>query len=207
LANALVARHPECATASADPREGGLAHRLDIDTSGAIVAARTPEAYRALRSAFSGGAVEKEYWALCVGQPPPVGQIDAPLTRTHGGTQMRTASVGRVACTTFEVLGRGDGCALVRATARTGRMHQIRAHLASIGHPLVGDTRYGGPDEWAGVRLAGHLLHAARLRLPHPLSGAPLEIECPLPPDRRGLYEAAVGAAAIPGPARPAQPQ
>jgi 23S rRNA pseudouridine1911/1915/1917 synthase len=196
LANALVARHPECAAASRDPREGGLAHRLDTFTSGVILAARTPAAFSALRSAFSDGLVEKEYWALCVGDPPDAGEIDTSLVqvRRRKKGKVRPAAAGapgaRRAETRFTVLARSAGCALVAARSTTGRMHQIRAHLASIGHPLVGDATYGGPETFGGTRQPGHFLHARRIRAPHPAGREPLDVSAPLPADRAGLLAA-----------------
>lgn len=184
LANALVARFPECALAGADPREGGLAHRLDADTSGVILAARNAATFTALRGAFGRGEVEKVYWALAQGSPPERGEIEAALVQA--GARVRVAGPADwrplAAHTEFRVLARGDGCALVEARAHSGRMHQIRAHLAHAGHPLFGDALYGGPAAPAGTR--GHFLHAARLTLPHPLTGAPLELEARLPADR-----------------------
>jgi 23S rRNA pseudouridine1911/1915/1917 synthase len=207
-ANAIVARWPECAGASDDPREGGVAHRLDVDTTGVLVAARSRDDWRALRRAFTGGRVDKVYLALVVGAPPERGEVRAPLAhataRTVRAVDADAPPLGaRAAITRFEVLARssGDalaqagvvlardgGVALVRATTSTGRMHQIRAHLAHAGWPLVGDERYGGP-----ARSGGHVLHARSVTLPHPRSGKPVLIEAPLPADRAALIDALVG--------------
>ena len=189
LANAIVQRWPECAAVSDDPREGGVAHRLDTDTSGVVLAARTREAWLALRQAFSTGQTEKRYWALVTGAPPDEGTVDAPLA--HAGDPRKVEPVSsyddravraRPALTHFRVLRRGDGVALVEARTSTGRMHQIRAHLAHVGHPLVGDPLYGGPPGPAG--LTGHFLHARALSLPHPVTSASLTVEAPLPDER-----------------------
>jgi 23S rRNA pseudouridine1911/1915/1917 synthase len=192
LANALAARHPECLVVSDDPREGGVAHRLDVDTSGVVLAARTREAWLALRRAFASGQVEKEYWALVTGAPPDAGEIDAPLVHA-GAKKVRAVDEERLearpARTSFQVIARGEQAALVRARTRTGRMHQVRAHLAHLGHPLVGDVLYGGPP----LEGEGHLLHAARVTFPHPLTGAPTTVTAPLPPNRKQLIERAVG--------------
>lgn len=193
LANALVARFPECAAVADDPREGGVAHRLDIDTSGLVLAARTRLAWTALRRAFSDGAIEKEYLALVAGAPPPRGTIDAPLV--HAGRRVRVAGdrdpAQLPATTRFDVLARGEGVALVRARSASGRMHQIRAHLAHAGHPLVGDALYGGPPAAPGTR--GHLLHAASATFPHPTSGSRMTLAAPLPADRAAALAALVG--------------
>lgn len=205
LANALVARHPECAAASDAAREGGLAHRLDIDTSGAILAARTRPAWLALRRLFRDAKVEKVYLALVAGNPPAQGEVRAPLVhrgrRRMAAIDAATAAKRRIrarpASTRYRVLARGKGLALLAIEARTGRMHQVRAHLAHAGHPLCGDALYGGPSAPGGTR--GHFLHAARLALPHPLTGEPLVIEAPLPPDRTRALERLVSWSPPPG--------
>jgi 23S rRNA pseudouridine1911/1915/1917 synthase len=204
LASALVARYPECARVSDDPREGGVAHRLDIDTSGVLLAARTREAWLAMRRSFSTGAVEKTYLALCAGSPPDEGEVRAALA--HAGRRVRATSEwddeyarpspspggarkgdadpgARAAITRYRVVARTEDVALVRAYASTGRMHQIRAHLAHAGFPLVGDPLYGGPPPLPGTH--GHFLHALAVKLPHPTTGKPLEIEAPMPATRR----------------------
>ena len=196
LASALVARYPECATVADDPREGGAAHRLDIDTSGVLVAGRTREAWLALRHAFSTGQVRKIYWALVSGRPPDAGEIDAPLA--HATARKVRAlddewsdSDARPALTRYQVLARADDFALIAAEAATGRMHQIRAHLAHAGFPLVGDPLYGGPPPFADA--PGHFLHAERLTLPHPTTRVPLTVAAPLPPARARLLSSLLG--------------
>jgi 23S rRNA pseudouridine1911/1915/1917 synthase len=170
-----------------------VAHRLDTDTSGLVLAARRRAAWTALRRAFADGAVEKEYLALVAGAPPPSGTIDAPLA--HAGRRVRVAGERDLAAlpasTRFEVLARGDGVALVRASSASGRMHQIRAHLAHLGHPLVGDALYGGPPPAPGTR--GHLLHAISASFPHPTRGARMTLFAPLPPDRAAALATLVG--------------
>ena len=169
-ANAIAARWPECAALGDDPRDGGLVHRLDIGTSGVLVAARTPEAYRALREAFSAGRVEKHYLAIACARPV-ARSCDAPLAQ-RGNHVVVDHADGLPAETAFVVERTSATHALVRCIARTGRMHQVRAHLAHVGAPIAGDTLYGGAP------IAGHdgfFLHAARVVLPQ------LTIDAPLP--------------------------
>jgi 23S rRNA pseudouridine1911/1915/1917 synthase len=194
LANAIVARYPECATASDDPREGGVAHRLDRDTTGVVIAARTPESWRRLRAAFSEGAVDKEYLALVAGDPPRQLVIDSNIAQA--GKRVRvlpgSAPEGLPARSEIETIARGPDVALVRVLARTGRMHQVRAHLAHVGHPIVGDALYGGPALGTTDDDPGQLLHAARVVV----SG--LTFEAPLPAPRRARIERLLGTR-IPG--------
>jgi 23S rRNA pseudouridine1911/1915/1917 synthase len=186
VANALVARYPECAGAGRDPREAGLVHRLDRGTSGVLLAARDPGAWQALRRAFAAGEVDKRYLALVAGAAAD-GACDAPL-RSAG----RRAVVARPgergalpASTSWRAIARGAGVTLLAVHAATGRMHQVRAHLAACGAPLVGDPLYGGPTEAAGIEVALPFLHAARVMVPR--GGEPLDIRAPLPRDRAEL--------------------
>jgi 23S rRNA pseudouridine1911/1915/1917 synthase len=190
LAGALVARFPECRGAGADPREAGLVQRLDVDTSGILLAARSASAWQALRSAFSDGRVEKIYLALAAGSIDGDRAIDLPIAHHPGdprrviavedlGEQVRLAA--RPAHTKVHPVEQRAGLTLIEATSSTGRMHQIRAHLAHLGHPLVGDTLYGGPPALDGA--PGHFLHAARIRFPDP-SGTIRELAAPLPKNR-----------------------
>ena len=182
IANAIAARWPECAQLGDDDRDGGLVHRLDIGTSGVLVAARTPEAYRGLRDAFHGGRVAKEYLAITCGRPA-ARECDAPLAQRGDHVRVDYAD-GLPAVTTFELVRASASHALVRCHAHTGRMHQVRAHLAHVGAPIAGDTRYGG------AVLDGHdgfFLHAAKLALPDAVT-----IEAPVP-ERFAAALAAVG--------------
>lgn len=157
-ANAIAARFPECAAIGVDPRDGGLVHRLDIGTSGVLLAARTAEAYSALRGAFRAGHIAKTYFALVDGRPV-ASECDAPLAQ-RGDHVVVDHTSGLYAHTAFVVERATSSHALVRCTAQTGRMHQIRAHLAHVGSPIAGDARYGGKPI---SDHPGFFLHAATL--------------------------------------------
>jgi 23S rRNA pseudouridine1911/1915/1917 synthase len=184
-ANAIAARFPECAAIGDDPRDGGLVHRLDIGTSGALVAARTEAAYRALRDALGAGAVDKQYLAITDGRPV-ARECEAPLAQ-RGRRAAVDHTEGLAAHTIFAVEQAAAAHALVRCTARTGRMHQVRAHLAYAGAPITGDVLYGGAP-LAGI--AGFFLHAARIVLP--LADGPLTVLAP-EPERFAQARAACG--------------
>jgi 23S rRNA pseudouridine1911/1915/1917 synthase len=186
-ASGIVARFPECAAVADDPRDGGLVHRLDIGTSGVLIAARTREAWLRLRAAFAAGQVDKRYLALT--EAAPIGRgCDEPLAQ-RGKKVAVDHTDGLDASTTWEVVRALDARRLVRCHATTGRMHQIRAHLAICGAPIVGDGLYGG-GPFPG--LVDFFLHAESVRIPGKAGGV-LEIEAPLPPDRRAVL-AALGA-------------
>lgn len=173
-ANGIVALYPECARLGNDLREAGLVHRLDAETTGVLIAARTDASWRALREAFRAGAVHKEYWAVC-GRAPARARCDAALSQ-RGGRAVVDEVAGQPASTEFEPLASGAGLVLVRCVARTGRMHQVRAHLAAVGAPLVGDARYGGPPAPDG---GSFILHARLVTLPPGVG--PTRIEAPMP--------------------------
>ena len=192
VVNALVARHPECAEASADPREGGLVHRLDTLTSGVLLAARTPEAWQAVRDAFSGRQVDKRYLAVVTGPVADDGEIDLPLRHRADHVEPALSGGGREALTDFRVLSRAGDASLLEVRIHTGVLHQIRAHLAAIGAPVLGDVDYGGRP-FPG--LERFFLHAARLALAHPVTGSRLDVTAPLPAElRRSLGVLGLGA-------------
>ena len=182
VASALVARFPECAAIGDDPRESGLVHRLDIDTSGVLLAARTAPAWSALRRSFSDGSVVKEYLALVAGTVFGEGTIAAPIAHhPRDRRRMIVAAGGAPATTTYRSITAGHGMTLLAVTMTSGRMHQVRVHLAHRGHPLVGDPLYGGPPPLDDA--GGHFLHAWRVDAPHPAAGR-LRVEAPLPAER-----------------------
>jgi RluA family pseudouridine synthase len=158
-------------------------HRLDRETSGLIVVAKTRPASRALSAAFSAGAAEKVYLAVTTSTPsPPSGVIEAGI-RVEKGTssRARTGGAGKRAVSEYRTMKRLDGDrALLEVRIETGRTHQVRVHLSSIGAPVLGDRKYGGG------RHDRIMLHAWRLRIPHPLSGTELALESP-PPTGFGL--------------------
>jgi 23S rRNA pseudouridine1911/1915/1917 synthase len=174
VANAIALRFHECAAIGDDPRDGGLVHRLDIGTSGVLVVARTIDAYRALREAFGAGLASKHYLAITDGHPLSRAS-DAPLAQ-RGKRVVVDLAGGLPAYTEVTALHTSPDHALVRCIARTGRMHQVRAHLAHLGAPITGDTLYGGAP------LPGHdgfFLHAASIAIP--LGADTLTAEAPLP--------------------------
>jgi 23S rRNA pseudouridine1911/1915/1917 synthase len=185
VANALVARYPECGEASEDPREGGLCHRLDVETSGVLLAARSRQAWTRVREAFGTRAVEKRYVALVRGPIADEGEIDLPLRHaTRSGDRMEGATgegdPGREAISLFKVLERSVDASLVEVQILTGVQHQIRAHLAAIGAPIVGDVTYGAREE---PTLGRFFLHAHTLGLAHPTTGKRIEVVSPLAPE------------------------
>jgi 23S rRNA pseudouridine1911/1915/1917 synthase len=194
LQNALLAFDPKLAVV---PR-AGIVHRLDKDTSGLLVVARTPEVHTALVAAISEREVERHYTALCMGVMTAGGTVDEPIGRHRSQrTRMAVRSDGRAAVTHYRVVKRFRAHTLVRAELETGRTHQIRVHLSHIGYPIVGDPDYGGRRRLpagASPELVSALegfrrqaLHAARLKLEHPVSGKEMEWEAPLPGDMAGL--------------------
>ena len=168
----------------------GIVHRIDRDTSGLIVAAKNDRAHLALAAQLQDHSLARVYEAVAVGGfREDCGTVDAPLGR-HPVDRKKMAvdrKNGREAVTHWSVLARYPGYTHVECRLETGRTHQIRVHLASIGHPLLGDTVYGSKKPWPG--LAGQCLHARRLRFVHPSTGEPLELECPLPDWFRDVLE------------------
>ncbi len=188
LVQGLLARYPELA-AVGDPDRPGIVHRLDKDTSGLLLVARTPVAYAALVSQLAAHEIERRYRTLVWGEfDAPSGMVDAPVGRSsREPTRMAVSARGKQARTRYEVLTtyRDPVVTLLECRLETGRTHQIRVHLSAIDHAVVGDRRYGG----ARARLAvpRPWLHAAALRLDHPVTGEPLAFDSPIPPDLRAV--------------------
>ena len=159
----------------------GLPHRIDRDTTGCLLLARTDAALAALRRAFEEGAVEKTYLALVAGEPPGEGRIDTPYGRDPRDPRRFTTRVSsaRRARLGFQVERRLPGAALLRVHLDTGRTHQIRVQLAEAGWPILGDETYGV----ASPHLARQGLHAWRLSFPRPVDGVRVEVEAPVPAD------------------------
>jgi len=168
----------------------GIVHRIDRDTSGLIIAAKHDRAHLALAAQLQDHSLARTYEAVAVGSlREDGGTVSAPIGR-HPVDRKRMAvdpKNGREAVTHWSVLARYPGCTHVECRLETGRTHQIRVHLASIGHPLLGDTVYGAKKPVPG--LAGQCLHARRLRFIHPSTGEPVELECPLPPWFQAVLE------------------
>ena len=160
----------------------GLVHRLDRDTSGLLVVARTEEAHERLKRLVQRRELLREYLALVRGRPRSRrGRIEAPIGRDRRDPTRHSLDTDRPrdAVTHFELLEQIDQVALLGVRLETGRTHQIRVHLAAIGLPVVGDPVYGVPDP----ELGRQFLHAARLAFTHPFTGERVEVESPLPPD------------------------
>lgn len=166
-----------------DPVRPGIVHRLDKDTSGLMVVARTDEAHRRLADMIRRHEAQRRYLALVEGRPRSrSGTIDAPLGRDHRAPERRAVGGrgAREARTHFRVLSSYAEDSLVEARLETGRTHQIRAHFAAIGHPVCGDPRYGHAHRHG---LERQFLHSASLEFSHPLTGAPLAFTSELPDD------------------------
>jgi 23S rRNA pseudouridine1911/1915/1917 synthase len=187
LVNALLAHYPDLAMTgeSAGEARPGIVHRLDRDTSGLILVAKSEQVRRALQRQFQAREVNKLYVALLEGHPPAAhGRIEAPLGRDpHHRQRMAVVPGGREAITEYRLLASyaGGDYSLVEAEPKTGRTHQIRVHFASIGHPVVGDKVYG--RRRTRLPIERQFLHAQRLGFTHPLTGQTLCFEAPLPED------------------------
>jgi 23S rRNA pseudouridine1911/1915/1917 synthase len=184
LVNALLAHCPDLPGIGGVQRPG-IVHRLDKDTSGLIVAAKDEKAHAGLTRQLSERRMHKTYLALVEGRlEPPEALIDAPIGRDPNHRQRMAilpAGRGRDAQTRYKVLEYLDGYTYLEASPITGRTHQIRVHLASLGHPIVGDVVYGKPSPLVGRQF----LHAWRLAFRHPVTGEEVSLEAPLAGDLR----------------------
>ncbi len=190
LWNGLLARYPELAAWPRDEGWPGLVHRLDRDTSGLLLVARTLAARDALRAQFKAGQVRKVYLALVIGRPEHErARIESPIARDpHDRKRMAVvAEGGRPARSEYRVLERLGNYTLLEVRPETGRTHQIRVHLAAIGHPVVGDRVYG--PERQKLRLRRLFLHAAELTFRHPATGQEMTVRAPLPAELQQVLE------------------
>lgn len=189
LVHGLLAMYPEIADVG-DPMRPGIVHRLDAGTTGLMVVARSPEAYESLVDQLSSRLVHREYVAVAVGHfDAKTGVVDAAIGRDlRELTKMAVRVDGKPARTRYEVVREFSApivASLVRCQLETGRTHQIRVHLAAVGHPVLGDATYGGVR--STVPFGRPALHAVRLSFAHPRTGTMLEFEAPLPPDIESL--------------------
>ncbi|MEJ7765591.1 MAG: RluA family pseudouridine synthase [Acidimicrobiales bacterium] len=182
MVNGLLHRYPDLAGVGDDEIRPGVVHRLDAGTSGLLVVARNPAAFDDLVSQLAARTVERRYRALVHGRvAPPAGVVDGPLGRDpRDPTRHAVAAGGKEARTHYEVLDRRDDTTLLACRLETGRTHQIRVHLAAIGHPVVGDVLYGGRLD---LGLTRPYLHAFRLAFRHPATGERVTFDSPVPPD------------------------
>lgn len=191
LVQGLLARFPELAGVG-DPSRPGIVHRLDRGTSGLLVVARSQRAYALLTRQLAARRVERRYQALVRGHmPAPAGVIDAPIGRSvRDRARMAVSAGGRTARTHYEVaaaFGEPEPLSLIVCRLETGRTHQIRVHLAAVGHPVVGDERYGGRTR--AVPLDRPFLHAAELGFEHPATGEQVRFSAALPADLQAVLD------------------
>jgi 23S rRNA pseudouridine1911/1915/1917 synthase len=190
LVNGLLFRFPDIAGVG-DPARPGIVHRLDRDTSGLMLVARSVAAYDGLVAALAARAVERRYRALVWGRPEADrGVVDAPIGRSvRRPTRMAVREAGREARTGYAVVGAYEdpSVSLLECRLETGRTHQIRVHLQAIGHPVVGDAAYGGRRP--AIALDRPFLHAEHLAFTHPVTGKQLEFDDPLPEDLQKILD------------------
>jgi 23S rRNA pseudouridine1911/1915/1917 synthase len=181
LSQALAAR----GAAGGDPLRPGIVHRLDRDTSGLLVIAKSDRVHRELQELIRRRQLEREYAALVEGRPARSGTIDAPVGRDRVSRKLISTRTDapREARTHFEIEEELPRTSLLAATLETGRTHQIRAHMAAIGHPVVGDSAYGGGKSGERLGLTRQFLHSRYLRFQHPVTGALIGCESKLPVD------------------------
>lgn len=195
VADELLSARPELTTAGRSPHDGGLVHRLDQDTSGVLLGASSREAWESLFAQLSRGEIAKSYVACVEGRFPPVAEISSYIGSPYrGAKKMRSypndpgsSSRALLGSTSCEILAHNAGlnASLVAASASPARRHQVRIHLASLGHPLVGDSLYGSTRALGALVPASRkfFLHAWRISFTHPETGDAVTVECPYAPE------------------------
>ena len=189
LVNALLYHCGESLSGIGGQKRPGIVHRIDRDTSGLIIAAKNDAAHLALAAQLADHTLARTYECLAVGNfREDSGTVDAPIGRSSADRKkMAVVPTGRRAVTHWEVVARYPGVTHLRCRLETGRTHQIRVHMAYIGHPILGDTVYGAKKPVPG--LTGQCLHATGLRFIHPRTGEPVELHCPLPPEFTAMLQ------------------
>ena len=189
LVNALLHHCGDSLSGIGGEKRPGIVHRIDRDTSGLIIAAKNDAAHLALSAQLKDHSLSRTYECLVTGNmKQDSGAVDAPIGRSSADRKkMAVVPTGRRAVTHWEVVARYPGVTHLRCRLETGRTHQIRVHMAYIGHPILGDTVYGAKKPVPG--LTGQCLHAAGLRFIHPRTGEPVELHCPLPPEFTAMLQ------------------
>lgn len=186
--NALLFHCKSLEKAGADPLRPGIVHRLDKDTSGVLLAAKTSEAHRALVELFSQRKIQKSYVAVAIGTPPE-GRLSAPMKRHPIRRQeMAVDETGKEAISDIKVLKKNSALSFVEIGLITGRTHQIRVHLKHLKTPVLGDPIYGSESTNKKYGVQRQLLHAAKVKLIHPFTGKELILQAPLPEDMRPFW-------------------
>ena len=189
LVNALLHHCGDSLSGIGGEKRPGIVHRIDRDTSGLIIAAKHDAAHLALSAQLKDHSLSRTYECLVTGNmKQDSGTVDAPIGRSSADRKkMAVVPTGRRAVTHWEVVARYPGVTHLRCRLETGRTHQIRVHMAHIGHPILGDTVYGAKKPVPG--LTGQCLHASGLRFVHPRTGEPVELHCPLPPEFTAMLQ------------------
>ncbi|MCI6352025.1 MAG: RluA family pseudouridine synthase [Firmicutes bacterium] len=189
LVNALLHHCGDSLSGIGGEKRPGIVHRIDRDTSGLIIAAKTDAAHLALSAQLKDHSLSRTYECLVTGNmKQDSGTVNAPIGRSSADRKkMAVVPTGRRAVTHWEVVARYPGVTHLRCRLETGRTHQIRVHMAYIGHPILGDTVYGAKKPVPG--LTGQCLHATGLRFVHPRTGEPVELHCPLPPEFTAMLQ------------------
>lgn len=189
LVNALLHHCGDSLSGIGGEKRPGIVHRIDRDTSGLIIAAKNDAAHLALSAQLKDHSLSRTYECLVTGNmKQDSGTVDAPIGRSSANRKkMAVVPTGRRAVTHWEVVARYPGVTHLRCRLETGRTHQIRVHMAYIGHPILGDTVYGAKKPVPG--LTGQCLHATGLRFVHPRTGDPVELHCPLPPEFTAMLQ------------------